>query len=249
MVGIPTDGSCVNWNAGAGGYDAAMGKQEPGAAAPEWRGAGNAIDYTFEGKCIAKKYEGAFDDPTHSLMAWLNGLPKDPINFPDVMRKWKPGTVFVVGGLILAVVSSILTKIKWFETWHLDEFFNITFFAGSAALFLGMFVLDKSSSLVAAFIILALSMVSEVAKTTLQQDPRYKWFKTPEEKSLTSDDDLIINDKTGTETTTKYMDFTIPLAKLTVLFFTQVLLVWLLCSEVVNFWDDEGAEYDQVNNA
>ena len=45
------------------------------------------------------------------------------------------------------------------------------------------------------------------------------------------------------------MDFTIPLAKLTVLFFTQVLLVWLLCSEVVNFWDDEGAEYDQVNNA
>jgi len=211
---IPVDGTCITFGT-SGDWDDGNG------------GTAVAIDYKFEGTCVSNKYEGAFDNPDHPLFLFLH-------------KESTPTTMIIVGIVLCVLLGGIYIILgTWCEV-HANGtmvVLEILVLLGAAILFLGLFVLDGLSSLLAGFLALIATVLFQVL---------WKWSGLCKKVAADDeDDDGDLHDNSGSVTYTQYMDFGKPLAKLNVLLASQFFLVVLLSTEMFNYWGDEGAEYDK----
>lgn len=146
---------------------------------------------TYTGICVQNKYEGAFDDPEHPLFVFLHGE-----NTPTMMIGLGIGLCALLGGTHLIIDSDADRAANYNGTLVVLE---ILILLGAAILFLGLFVLDQLSSLLAGFLVLLATVVLQVL---------WKCFGFCQKSAEgDEDDDGDLHDDSGSMTYTNYMDF------------------------------------------
>lgn len=142
----------------------------------------------YIGTCVAKKYEGAFDDPDHALWQWLNNTQT-------------PRNMIITGIVMCALLGSLFLILGNYGTRFNGTMvvLEILVLLGAAILFLGLFVLDGLSSLLAGFFVLLATVILQVL---------WKCFGfCQKDAEQDEEDDGDLHDDSGSLTYTQYMDF------------------------------------------